>query len=202
MIVVKKKIFLSNFQVDCVQKVKNTFGYLKSSRSLIIKAKESLLLELEKLKLLEVNKENQWHHIDLNTELMDFHNNINLDALRKIVLKGKTGSYKHLYTCYNQAPLIVNGVTKSDKISNFPMLRMPTYYLVDFYKSVLTNAYLTKRFNEEALCSFEESLESVSSPTIISFPHRGVLDLIRQTDLARNRTQQHSEEFERILRAW
>lgn len=151
---------------------------------------------------MEQNKENPWHHIDLNTELIHFHNNIDIDALRKIVIKGKGGTYKHLYTCYNQAPLIVNSYTKSDKISNFPMLRVPIYYLLDLYKSVLTNVYLTKRINEEALCDFDEALDSVASPTIVEFPHEGILELLRQANLARNRTQQHSEEFERILKAW
>ncbi|OXU26602.1 hypothetical protein TSAR_006260 [Trichomalopsis sarcophagae] len=188
---------------DRVQEIQNAFGLLKSSGALITKTKESLVNELEKLQLLQTNEESQWLDIELNTELIDFYNNINVDALRKIMLKRETGAYRQLRTCFAKASLTVDAPICGDKVSNFPMLRVPVFYLIDLYKTFIINASLNKRMSEEVWDINEDFPESpLDSPTTVAFPHRGILDLLRLTDSACQKAQQHSVEFEQILKTW
>lgn len=176
---------------------------MKSSRALITNTRESLVNELEKLQLLQTNEESQWLDIELNTELIDFYNNIEVDALRKIMLKRETGAYKQLRTCFAKASLTMDAPISGDKVSNFPMLRVPVFYLIDLYKTFVINASLSKRMSEEVWEVNEGFPESqLDSPTVVSCPHRGIFDLLRLTDAACQKAQQHSVEFEQILKTW
>jgi hypothetical protein len=151
--------------------------------------------------LLQNNEENQWLGIDLSTELMVFNNNIDVNALRKIMLKGETGVYKHLQMCFNRASLIVD-ITKSENVSSFPMIRVPIYYLIDFYKTYIMNLILNKRLNE-TMDIYEDSSDSMGDSSIVAtFPNQNLLELLRMIDVVCKKTLQHSEEFEQILKTW
>lgn len=190
-------------QADRVQEIQNAFGLLKSSGTLITKTRQSLVNELEKLQLIQTSEESQWLDIELNTELIDFYNNIEVDALRKIMLKGETGAYKQLRTFFAKASSTVDIPICGNKVSNFPMLRVPVFYLIDLYKTFIINASLNKRMSEEVWDVNQDFPESPSdSPTVVAFPHRGILDLLRLTDVACQKAQQHSVEFEQILKTW
>lgn len=192
-----------------MEEIQKAFGHLKSSGPLLTKTRDSLQAELLKFQLLRANEENQWLNIDLSTELIVFQNNVDIRAFRKIMLKGETGVYRHLATCFAEASKIVDA-TASSGGSNFPMMRAPMYYLSDFYKAHLVNAALNKRLSEEAVWATGQQQEeeddslgsSLDSPTVVDFPHRGLFELLRLADVTCERTRLHGEEFERILKTW
>ena len=170
---------------------------------LITKTKESLITELDKLQVLQTNEENHCLDIDLNTELMVFNNDIDVNALRKVMLKGETGVYRHLRACFNKASMTVDVLHKNNGVSNFPMLRVPVYYLVDLYKTFIINASLNKRINDEGIDIQYDAIESpLESPTVVASPNFGIFELLRVADTVYKKTQQHSSEFEQILKAW
>ncbi|KAL7301042.1 hypothetical protein TKK_0006314 [Trichogramma kaykai] len=187
---------------DCVQEIQNAFGVLKTAGTVISKTRESLHSEMEKFQLLQTREEtSRWS--DVETELMIFHNDVEMEALRKIMLKGDIGSYKHLRTCYNQATTKIKFTNRSDIISSFPMLHMPIYYLVDFYKTYMANKTLTKRMNEEITPIQSDSWQPiVESPTVTVDSVQGLFELLRLASVANERTKEHSEEFERVSKAW
>lgn len=168
-----------------------------------MKKKESLQSEVRKFELLRTKEENKWLDVDPSIELTVFHNNINIDALRKIMLKGEIGACKHLQTSLKKAPIAVD-IPCGNGISNFPMLRVPIYYLIDFYQTYLVNASLNKRINEEFTDVLYTSPESsIDSPTVLAtVSYRSVIDMLKLTDAYYEKTLQHSQEFDQILKAW
>ncbi|XP_058790539.1 uncharacterized protein LOC131663851 [Phymastichus coffea] len=193
---------VDNEMAECIEKVQNAFEHLKLSGISILKKKESLLSEVKKFKLIQTGIKHEWLGIDISNELEIF-NDINFDTLRKIMLKGETGAYKHLQTCLNRASIVVD-IRCGMSVSNFPMLRVPVYYLIDFYKTYLANVSLSKRISEGAIDIFDNTPESpVDPPTVISnVPYQCILEMLKLTHVNYQRTLQHSEEFEQVLKTW
>ncbi|XP_023246793.1 uncharacterized protein LOC106637475 [Copidosoma floridanum] len=188
---------------DCVQEIKIAFGRLKSSGLLITKTRECLSSELEKLQLVLTSEESNWSDIDLSSELVVFNNEIDVNALRKIILKSGKGAYKHLRTCLNQAPIVVEIKNRNDSITNLPILRVPIYYLVDLYKTFIVNVTLGRQINEENLdVQDDDSLEQLKNRPLTDICSSSILQLLRLTDETNQRTLQHVDEFEHILRTW
>ena len=102
---------------------------------------------MEKIKLLK-NPNNNWTHIDLNNELTIFANDIVPQDLRKIVIKSDSGTYKYLNTCFIKSATM-NFSIGNDSELNFPIIRIPMCYLMDFYKKYIANTVLSKNIYED-----------------------------------------------------
>ncbi|KAJ8688386.1 hypothetical protein QAD02_024181 [Eretmocerus hayati] len=189
--------------LTCVQRIQNAFGLLGMSGSLITKTKEILKTESAKLHILGSSEKNQWLEIDLAAELSLFRYNIDTKALRKIILKGEIGAYKHLETCFSQSASMVDLQDISMSVSNFPMARTPLYYLVDLYKTFIANATLKKRICDEMENEHGEFLMETSDSSMPILPSlKGILELFRLTQVICKKTLDHSDEFDQILKSW
>jgi len=78
-----------------VKDIQESIAVLNSTVSLIFKAKEKLNYELQKIVALQSNDyDSKCVDNALDIELDIFHNNLDLDALRKVMLKGDVGLYR------------------------------------------------------------------------------------------------------------
>lgn len=84
--------------MDCVQEIQQSLSLLKAAPAFIMKVKQKINLELEKIATMRINgydfvKLNN----DLTIELDMFHEALDLNALRKIILKGDVGICRSVY---------------------------------------------------------------------------------------------------------
>ncbi|KAJ8684184.1 hypothetical protein QAD02_019976 [Eretmocerus hayati] len=196
-----------------VDQIQRALGFLKTSRALILKKEKSLAFETEKLQHLESSEKIKWMDIDLRIEMSSFQCDIDIGALRKIILKGDSGIYKHLEMCLNSSSRMIDHQSGKDVSSNFPMLRVPLYYLVDLYKRFVASAILRNRIyeiigNDEQ----DERVDDLSSPStellyspitvIVANPYRSLHNLLKLANIKCTNTLEHNAEFEFILKAW
>lgn len=78
-----------------VKDIQKSIAILNSTASLICRAKEKLHYELQKIAALHVdNYDPKYLNNSLDIELDIFYNILDLNALRKIMLKGDVGLYR------------------------------------------------------------------------------------------------------------
>lgn len=78
-----------------MKKIQQSIAILNSTASLILKAKEKLYGELQNVTALQAEGyDSTWLNKALNIELDMFHNGLDLNALRKIMLRGDVGLYR------------------------------------------------------------------------------------------------------------
>lgn len=85
---------MSVLQVGYVKNIQQSIAILNSSISLILKAKEKLNYELQKIVALQNDYDSKCVNNALDIELDIFHNTLDLNALRKVMLKGNVGLYR------------------------------------------------------------------------------------------------------------
>lgn len=82
-----------------MQNIQQSLNLLKSSPMHLTKMKEKICLELERILTLRSNGcDSTWLNNNLNTELDIFQDTLDLNALRKIMLKGNIGVYR--FVCF------------------------------------------------------------------------------------------------------
>ena len=79
-----------------MQDIQKSLALLKPAGSVIAETREKLSSILQKIMALRSeNTNSDYLDIDLSTEFNIFHNTLNLEALRKIVLKDNVGAYRY-----------------------------------------------------------------------------------------------------------
>lgn len=78
-----------------MQDIQTSLTLLKPAGLGIVRSKEKLLAALQKIAALDSENQNvNYLDIDIGTELSIFHDNLKLESLRKIRLKGAVGDYR------------------------------------------------------------------------------------------------------------
>ncbi|EFN86957.1 hypothetical protein EAI_05187 [Harpegnathos saltator] len=131
---------------EYVKNIQQSIAILNSSASLILKMKEKLHCELQKITALQTEDyDPNWLNNALNVELDIFHNSLDLNALRKIMLKGDVGEYRHAICGFDHTSVTpINPQINSKIKSYFPMIHTPIYTLIDCYKNIVANVNYNK----------------------------------------------------------
>ncbi|XP_076653148.1 uncharacterized protein LOC143359233 isoform X2 [Halictus rubicundus] len=182
------------------ESIQNSLIHLKSLPEYITKVKNEMNSVLQEILALRNNNfDYSCLKNCLRTELDMFHDNVHLNALRKIKLKGDVGIYRHKSMCITEASVVVANSQTSNIVYYFPMVHTPIYSLLECYKN-FSLMFFHKRFN------FSETEENVDIPKLPVSKHEvnncNIVELLRLSKTATTKTQDEINEFNRILNDW
>ncbi|XP_076299373.1 uncharacterized protein LOC143218207 [Lasioglossum baleicum] len=181
---------------ECIQQ---SLIHLKFLPEYIIKVKNEMNLILQKILELR-NSYYDYFCLKncLKTELDLFRDNVQLNALRKVKLKGDVGVYRHKSMCITEASVVVANSQTSNIVYYFPMVHTPIYSLIECYKN-FSLMFFHKRFH------FSESEEDVYIPQL---PEKhaenncNIVELLSLSKTVTAKTKDEINEFNRILNDW
>ncbi|XP_032668739.1 uncharacterized protein LOC116842949 isoform X2 [Odontomachus brunneus] len=187
-------------QIDeYVKNIQQSIAILNSTASVIFKAKEKLHHELQSVAALRTEDYDPWwlDSNTLNIELNMFHN-LDLNALRKIMLKGEVGQYRHAICGFDRASVTAINPQCSRIKAYFPMIHTPIYTLIDCYKNTVANIIYTKM-----QCSTptedEYAIKSIQSPE----KYNNIsLELLNLSRVICNQVREEIENFNATLSSW
>ena len=185
---------------EYMQDIQQSLNLLKSAPTFLMKTKEKTCLELQRIEAMRNGDyDSTWLHDDLSTELDKFHDALDLGALRKIMLKGDIGVYRHTKCCFSEASVSVNNSQVTNTTFYFPMIQTPIYSLIECYKNLITT-FVYKRF--ESL-EMEETLNAFETP-ILTYEgsNDNTLELLNASKAVNVKTKAEIDEFNEILNAW
>ncbi|XP_054002355.1 uncharacterized protein LOC128889065 [Hylaeus anthracinus] len=187
--------------VEYMQDVQQSLNLLKSSSAQLMKTKEKILLELQKiLALRNAGCDSTW--LDINsstTELDTFHNTLDLNALRKIMLKGNVGVYRYTKSCFNEASLLIRNSQISNIMCYFPMIQTPIYSLIECYKNLVL-LFVYKKF--ESL-KIDENSDVFQMPMLTNEEtNTHIVKLLNLSKAVNTKTNIEIDNFNKILNAW
>ncbi|XP_047347128.1 uncharacterized protein LOC124948070 isoform X2 [Vespa velutina] len=124
----------------CVENIQRSLQLLKSAECIITRIKNNVQTECMNLLALRVDNSNfEWLNKDLTTELHIFYDILDIRALKKIILHGDIQSFRHESCCLKEASVLMKNLNVPNIMPYFPMIRAPIYYLIDYYKNLITN---------------------------------------------------------------
>ncbi|XP_076663226.1 uncharacterized protein LOC143366222 isoform X2 [Andrena cerasifolii] len=185
---------------EYMQDIQQSLNLLKSAPTFLMKTKEKICLELQRIEAMRNGDyDSTWLHDDLSTELDKFHDALDLCALRKIMLKGDIGVYRHTKCCFSEASVSVTNSQVTNTTFYFPMIQTPIYSLIECYKNLVT-MFVYKRF--ESL-EMEETLHVFGAP-ILTYEgsNDNTLELLNASKAVNVKTRAEIDEFNEILNAW
>lgn len=94
-----------------MKNIQQSIAILNSTASVISKAKEKLYYKLQKITALRAEDYDPWwlNNNTLHNELNMFYNSLDLNALRKIMLKGDVGQYRSVKALFVRLSMITIG---------------------------------------------------------------------------------------------
>ncbi|XP_031826333.2 uncharacterized protein LOC116424279 isoform X1 [Nomia melanderi] len=182
---------------ECIQQ---SFIHFKSLPTHIMKTKDEINLVLQQiLELRNSAYDSAWLKNSSGTELNTFYNTLDLNALRKVTLKGDIGTYRHKKRCFAEASVSVTNSHTSNIVCYFPMIQTPIYSLLECYKN-LTLTFVYKRFNPSEV---KESLDVLPVPVL---QHKGnnanVIEILNLSKTANTKTKSEIDKFNKLLHDW
>ncbi|XP_043260492.1 uncharacterized protein LOC122402049 isoform X1 [Colletes gigas] len=186
--------------VEYLQNIQLSLNLLKFSTVHLMETKKKICLELQNIiALRNGGYEYTWLNDDLSTELNTFYNTLNLNALRKILLKGNIGVYRYTKSCFNEASLPINNSQASNIKCYFPMIQIPIYSLIECYKNLILQ-FVYKKF--ESL-KVEENSDIFQMPILMNDENKSlIVKLFNLSKAVSIRTKTEIDEFNEILNAW
>jgi len=213
-----------------VRDIQQSIIVLNCTPSLILKAKEKLHFELQRIVASQSDDyDPQCVNNALDIELDIFHNTLDLNALRKVMLKGDVGIYRYnrshatfrLYSQYFQQRFIIHvthvfsrrhAVCCLDKASvaainpqctriksHFPMMQMPIYTLMECYRNVIANIIYRKLHGSTSMESIEHVDKLASSRDKCNY---NSLELLSLSKVVCDQAREEIGCFNVILNSW
>ncbi|XP_026829108.1 uncharacterized protein LOC113562808 [Ooceraea biroi] len=133
-------------QIDgYVKNIQQSITVLNCAASLTLEAKEKLHFQLQKIVAVQAEDyDAQCVSSALDIELDMFYNVLDLNALRKVMLKGDVGAYRHAVCCLDKASVAAINPQCSRIKPHFPMVQTPLYSLIECYRNAVANIIYTK----------------------------------------------------------
>ncbi|KOX71921.1 hypothetical protein WN51_03198 [Melipona quadrifasciata] len=183
-----------------VQDIQQSLNLLKSAPTFLLKTKEKINLELQKISTMQADGcDCTILKNDLTTELDIFHEVLDLNALKKVMLKGEVAVYRHTKSCFSEASISITNSQISNLASYFPLIQIPVYSLVECYKNLIS-MFMYKKF---------ESLETEESPNTSHLPmityeedNYNTVELLKLSQNINTKTRIEIDEFHKILNDW
>ncbi|KAK1119682.1 hypothetical protein K0M31_013100 [Melipona bicolor] len=192
--------FIEKIETKYVQDIQQSLNLLKSAPTFLLKTKEKINLELQKIATMQADGcDCTILKNDLTTELDIFHEILDLNALKKVMLKGEVAVYRHTKSCFSEASVSITNSQISNLASYFPLIQIPVYSLVECYKNLIS-MFMYKKF---------ESLETEESPNTSHLPmityeedNYNTLELLKLSQNINTKTRIEIDEFHKILNDW
>ncbi|XP_076754249.1 uncharacterized protein LOC143425391 [Xylocopa sonorina] len=183
-----------------VQLVQQSLHLLKSASTNLKQEKEKINLELEEIITIRADGwDSTLLNKDLTIELDIFQDILDLNALRRIMLKGNIGIYKYTKSCFSETFVPVTNLKISNITSHFPLIQTPIYSLIDCYKNLISTSTYKKL----------ESLETEENSNLLQLPtltyeenNYNTLELLNLSKNVNARTKTEIDEFNTIRDAW
>ncbi|KAG7214079.1 hypothetical protein KM043_001441 [Ampulex compressa] len=179
--------------------IQQSLTLLKSTSMLIIKIKEKLRHELGKVVLVKAeNYDDKWLINQLYTELDIFYDSFDINALRKILLKGEIGIHRHTQCCLSEASVATSDLQNFELMPYFPMIQIPVYSLIDYYKNI---AVMLAYKSVSLMPIRNTDLSAV--PCFLQEKHNyNTMDLLNFTKATCIRGDKEVVQFNKMLEAW
>ncbi|XP_012220664.1 uncharacterized protein [Linepithema humile] len=187
--------------VGYVKNIQQSIAILNSTISLILKAKEKLNYESQKIVALQSDYGPKCTNNALDIELDIFHNTLDLNALRKVMLKGDVGLYRHAICGIDKASITLpSAINPQSRIkSYFPMIQIPIYCLIECYRNAIANIIYTKLHCSASTEDIECADKLVSSREKCNYNN---LELLYLSKMACDQAREEIKGFNAILSAW
>ncbi|XP_012285827.1 uncharacterized protein LOC105702677 [Orussus abietinus] len=185
-----------------VEEVQHSLMLLKTAGSLIDTTKEELQNKLQNIMALRTKYQDaKWLDINLSAELIEFYDNMDIAAVRKIILGGNIGAYRHSTCCIGNAPISTIVPQYSNNVSRFPMILAPIHHLIQCHHDLMTNALLKRYENHESSFTEEELIEPIS-PEEQSDKSCSAMELLNIVDLTCDNIHDQIQQFNSISTEW
>ncbi|XP_018303715.1 uncharacterized protein [Mycetomoellerius zeteki] len=135
----------------------------------------------------------------LDIELDMFYNILDLNALRKVMLKGDVGLYRHAICGLDKASITTINPQCSRIKRYFPTIQMSIYSLIECYKNVTANIIYTKLHNS-TLTEEIECTDKLMSPR--EKCNYNSLEMLNLAKVACDQTLEEIKHFNAVLSAW
>ncbi|XP_050484851.1 uncharacterized protein LOC126870836 isoform X2 [Bombus huntii] len=184
----------------CIQDIQQSLNLLKSAPMFLMKTEEKINAELQKI----ITMRNDGYDCtmlknDLSTELDIFHNVLDLNALKKVMLKGEIGIYRHTKSCFSEASVSITNSQISNLASYFPLIQIPIYSLIECYKNLISMFMYKKLESLET----EEYLNAFHLPPITYEENNyNTVELLKLSQNINTQTRTEIDEFNEILNDW
>ncbi|XP_068979868.1 uncharacterized protein [Bombus flavifrons] len=184
----------------CIQDIQQSLNLLKSAPMFLMKTEEKINAELQKI----ITMRNDGYDCtmlknDLSTELDIFHNVLDLNALKKVMLKGEIGIYRHTKSCFSEASVSITNSQTSNLASYFPLIQIPIYSLIECYKNLISMFMYKKLESLET----EENLNTFHLPPITYEENNyNTVELLKLSQNINTQTRTEIDEFNEILNDW
>ncbi|XP_048267019.1 uncharacterized protein LOC126920911 isoform X2 [Bombus affinis] len=184
----------------CIQDIQQSLNLLKSAPMFLMKTEEKINAELQKI----ITMRNDGYDCtmlknDLSTELDIFHNVLDLNALKKVMLKGEIGIYRHTKSCFSEASVSITNSQISNLASYFPLIQIPIYSLIECYKNLISMFMYKKLESLET----EENLNTFHLPPITYEENNyNTVELLKLSQNINTKTREEIDEFNEILNDW
>ncbi|CAL7951486.1 unnamed protein product [Xylocopa violacea] len=183
-----------------VHVIQQSLHLMKSASTNLKQVKEKINLELEKIITMRADGcDSTLLNKDLTIELDIFQDILDLNALRRIMLKGNIGIYKYTKSCFSETFVPVTNFQTSNITSYFPLIQTPIYSLIDCYKNLISTSIYKKL----------ESLETEENSNLLQLPaltyeenNYNTLKLMNLSTVVNARTKTEIDEFNTIRDAW
>ncbi|XP_012532464.1 uncharacterized protein LOC105834486 isoform X1 [Monomorium pharaonis] len=184
-----------------IKDIQQSIAVLNSTSTLIFKEKEKLHYELQKIMALQANNyDAKCMNNALDIELDMFYNTLDLDALRKVMLKGDVGLYRHAICGLDKVSITTVNPQYSRIKPYFPIIQMPIYSLIECYKNAIANIIYTK---------LHRSMEDMNETKCIdkSVPPRekcnyNSLELLNLASIVCDQAREEIKRFNAVLNTW
>ncbi|KYM93814.1 hypothetical protein ALC62_15515, partial [Cyphomyrmex costatus] len=187
-------------QIDkYIKDIQQSIAILNSTPTLMCKEKEKLQYELQRIVVLQAdNYDANCVNNALDIELDMFYNILDFNALRKLILKGDVGLYRHAVCGLDKAFIMTVNPQYSRIKPYFPTIQIPIYSLLECYKNVTANTVYTKLHNStstEIACT-----DKLMSPREKCYYNS--LEMLNLTKVVCDQTQEEIKHFNAVLSAW
>ncbi|XP_072757771.1 uncharacterized protein [Anoplolepis gracilipes] len=188
-------------QMDGYKKdIQQSIAIFNSTASLIFKAQEKLHYGLQKIVALQSDDyDPKCLNNALDIELDIFYNSLDLNALRKVMLKGDVGLYRHAICNLNQASIATISPQCWRTKPYFPMIQMPIYCLIECYRNAIANIIFTKLQSSASIKDFDKCTDKLVSQEKCDYNSLALLSLSK---IACDQAREEIEHFDTVFKAW
>ncbi|XP_043804008.1 uncharacterized protein LOC122720942 [Apis laboriosa] len=180
---------------EYIQNIRQSLILLKCAPRFLIQSKEKINSELQKIITMRADGyDSTMLENDLTTELDIFYDILDLNALKKVMLKGEIGVYRYMKSCFNEACVSITNSQFSNIKSYFPLIQIPIYSLIECYKNLIS---MYKKF--EVL----ETEQNLNLPMLTYKENNyNTIELLNLSKVINVKTRTEIDKFNNILNDW
>ncbi|XP_066586458.1 uncharacterized protein [Prorops nasuta] len=188
---------IDSIMETCIQDIQKSFSLLKSAPSLILAIRDKVDIPMQKIIGLQatINQDVLWLNNDLINELNLFFNDLNINALKKLPMKKKSGSGRLTKFTLTETQLDIQEYPKV--IAHCEKTSLPIYFLIQCYKTIMLNRSLKKIDTSE-----HESVELKDIESLYNNEQDAILEILNSTRAVCTNARGQIEQFGKVENEW